>query len=250
MTQNIAQQQWFDSALGRYVLAQEQLMFDMAVNDVFGYHAVQLGLPQLNTLNNSRITHLIHANDIHGNLNCDSDFLPFAENTIDLVCLPHAIELSENPHQTLREAERVLVPEGHLMMTGFNPVSAWGLKHVTSQKKQFPWQGDFFSLIRIKDWLALLGLEFVSAKMVAYALPISDEKWLNRMQFMDKTGVKWWPMFGGVYFIVAKKRVANIALLKPNWKKNALKSGLIVNVPKNKPTQRKSTKQLKSPVAK
>lgn len=238
------QNNWLTTTLGQYLLSHEQAMYDKKVGDIFGFNAVQLGLPQMNTLENSRIPHLLHVGNSTGTVFCESDYLPFEESCIDLICLPHVLEFSENPHQTLREAERVLVPEGHLILTGFNPISAWGLKYLLSQENSYPWNGQFFTLSRIKDWLALLGLEFVSGEMHCYEPPINNQKWLGRFDFMDKLGDKWWPMMGGVYFIVAKKRVVNITLLKPNWKKNSLKSRLAVNhSQKTKPHQQQKHKK-------
>ncbi len=236
-----SQQDWLNTTLGQYLLAREQAMYDETVGDIFGFNALQLGLLPLDTLKNSRIPHLMRVGNRDGDANCESDYLPFAESCIDLVCLPHVLEFSRNPHQTLREAERVLVPEGHLIITGFNPISAWGVKQTLSKNTTYPWCGHFFTLSRIKDWLALLGLEFVSGQMDGYEPPINDEKWLKHFAFMDKTGNKWWPMMGGLYFIVAKKRVVNMTLLKPSWKQNSLKSRLVVSSnPKSKPTQRQN----------
>ncbi|WP_421019334.1 class I SAM-dependent methyltransferase, partial [Klebsiella pneumoniae] len=45
---------------------------------------------------------------------CDFDALPFPNHSMDLVVLPHALELAQDPHQTLREVERVLVPDGRV----------------------------------------------------------------------------------------------------------------------------------------
>jgi SAM-dependent methyltransferase len=234
------QHDWLNSMLGQYLLKREQAMFDATVANLFGFNALQLGLSQMDTLKLSRIPNIVHVGNREGDAHCESDYLPFAECCIDLVCLPHVLEFSRNPHQTLREAERVLVPEGHLIITGFNPISTWGLKSLLSKENAYPWHGHFFTLSRIKDWLALLGLEYVSGQMSAYELPINDEKWLGRFSFIDKMGSKWWPMMGGVYFIVAKKRVVNMTLLKPSWKKNSLKSRLVVSSnPKSKPTQQK-----------
>ncbi len=235
----MSQQEWLSSTLGQHFLALEQAMYDETVGDIFGFHALQLGLLPLDTLKNSRIPHLMRVGNRDGDANCESDYLPFAESCIDLLCLPHVLEFSSNPHQTLREVERVLVPEGHLIITGFNLISAWGVKQTLHKNDSYPWNGHFFTLSRIKDWLALLGLEFVDGQMNGYELPINDEKWLKRFAFMDKTGDKWWPMMGGFYFIVAKKRVVNMTLIKPNWKQNSLKSRLVVSTnPKSKPTQR------------
>ncbi|MBC7755202.1 MAG: methyltransferase domain-containing protein [Bdellovibrio sp.] len=241
-----SQRVWLESTLGRYVLAHEQAMFDAVVSDIFGFNALQLGLLHLNALKSSRIPNVMRVGNREGDALCESDYLPFAESCIDLICLPHVLEFSRNPHQTLREAERVLVPEGHLILTGFNPISAWGLKQTLfkesngSQGDNYPWQGHFFTLSRIRDWLALLGLEFVSGSMHAYEPPFNDEKWLKRFNCMDTMGEKWWPMLGGIYFIVAKKRVVNITLLKPNWKKRLLPQSLgVSSKPKSGPQQQK-----------
>jgi SAM-dependent methyltransferase len=242
-----SQHDWLSSTLGQYLLMREQAKYDAVVVDIFGFNALQLGMLQMDALKNSRIPYLLHVGNSEGDAYCESDYLPFAESCIDLECLPHVLEFSGNPHQTLRDAERILVPEGYLILTGFNPISAWGIKQLFTkdanfvQNENYPWHGHFFTLSRIKDWLALLGLEFVSGSMDCYEPPINDEKWLNRFAFMDKMGDKWWPMMGGLYFIVAKKRVVNMTLLKPNWKKSLIKSRLVVNGnPKSKPNQQKN----------
>jgi len=229
---------WLASTLGQHLLNREQAIYDIVVGDVFGFYAVQVGLPQLNCLKNSRIPNIVFAGNDTGHLLCESSYLPFAENSIDLLCLPHALGFSEDPHQTLREASRVLMPEGYLILTGFNPFSAWGIRRLFTKKSAYPWHGQFFSLSRIKDWLALLGLEFVEAQFFGYELPVNNEKWLKRFSFMGKMGARWWPMMGGQYIIVAKKRVVNITLLKPKWKRSLLRPGIVAGGHKKHETQK------------
>jgi SAM-dependent methyltransferase len=230
------QDKWFETTLGQYLLSNEQFIFDQAVSDVFGFYAVQVGLPHLNCLKNSRIPNLIYAGNNSGHLNCESAYLPFAENSIDLLCMPHTLGFSENPHQTLREASRVLVPEGYLIIAGFNPISAWGIRRLFSNKTRYPWSGKFFSLSRIKDWLTLLGLEIECIQFSGYEMPINHQKWLRRFSFMNRFGAKWWPMFGGQYIIIAKKRVVNLTLLKPQWKKSLLRPAVKVGGHKKQKT--------------
>ncbi len=236
--QTHTQETWLETILGKNLLRHEQSIYDIAVGDVFGFYAVQVGFPQLNCLKNSRIPNLISAGDTTGDLHCDSSYLPFAESSIDLLCLPHALGFSENPHQTLREAARVLMPEGYLILTGFNPISAWGIRQLFTKKQTYPWQGRFFSLSRIKDWLALLGLEFVEVQFFGYELPLNNGKWLNRFSFVGKIGARWWPMMGGQYIIVAKKRVVHITLLKPKWRRSLLRPGIIASGHKKHETQK------------
>ncbi len=235
---------WLTTCLGQYLQASEQQLFDEAVGDVFGFNAVQIGMLHMDLLRNSRIPRCIKADEASGDVHCDSMQLPFQANTIDLLLLPHGLDFSQNPQQTLREAERVLMPEGHIMLTGFNPFSAWGLKHTLRKQPpngggkddspdsrrlpgQFPWNSNFLSLLRIRDWLALLGFELVEGSMTCYTPPFSSYKSLQRFQWMDKAGARLWPMMGGVYFVVAKKKVVGMRLIRPNWNKAKFKPGLV-----------------------
>lgn len=235
------QQEWLATPLGTYLQVQEQALFDDAVSDIFGFNAVQVGMLQMDFLRNSRIPFSLKAGVSQGAVNCESHQLPFMTNSIDLLQLPHVLEFSQDPHQTLREAERVLVPEGHIMISGFNPISTWGLRRLAAKHDRYPWNGNFLSLLRIKDWLALLGFEMVAGRMACYAPPCSNPAWLSRFRCMDKAGDHRWPMMGGVYFIVAKKRVLGMRLIRPNWNKSQLKPGLVPapsqkNYGHNKPT--------------
>ena len=154
---------WFHTPPGQYALAWEQAQFDAALADVFGYHAVQLGMPALNALAANRMPHHWYADVGHGaasaqgapppadsqaaprtvssraapadgakpvawhpSLAIDGTALPFAEASVDLVALPHTLEFSADPHATLREVQRVLVHEGRVAISGLNPASLWG----------------------------------------------------------------------------------------------------------------------------
>ncbi|HEX5538531.1 MAG TPA: methyltransferase domain-containing protein [Methylophilaceae bacterium] len=221
------QQQWLQTALGNYLQAQEQALFDHAASDVFGFNAVQVGMLQMDFLRNSRMPFCVKTDTDGGAVHCDPSQLPFMTASIDLLQLPHVLEFSENPHQTLREAERVLVPEGHIMISGFNPISTWGLKRLAAGREGYPWDGNFLPLLRIKDWLALLGFELMATRMACYAPPCRNPAWLGRFRGLDKAGDRWWPMMGGIYFIVAKKRVLGMRLIRPNWQAAKLKPRLV-----------------------
>jgi hypothetical protein len=118
----------------------------------------------------------------------------------------------------LREAERVLMPEGHVVIVGFNPWSLWGLWRVLRHtEREAPWCGGFISLGRLKDWLALLGFEVAGGRLCCYVPPVNGKTWLQRFQFMEHAGDRWWAMAGGVYVVQAKKRVSGMRLLTPNW---------------------------------
>lgn len=254
------QQSWVRTSLGKYLLKKEQELYDQAVVDLFGFNALQMGFLQMDLLKNSRIPNRFKSSEfvkesIENHLRCSDDFLPFADMSLDLLVLPHRLEFSERPHQTLREAERVMMPEGHLLISGFNPFSSWGVKSSLNKKlsgrktfakkfpHSYPWCGEFISLVRMKDWLKLLGFEIVSVQMTCHAAPFERAARHKRLTWVSRLSERCCTMLGGVYFIVAKKRVVGMTPLKPNWKKSPLKSALVVKPTQSRPTQSESIKR-------
>lgn len=245
---------WLQTAPGQYLLGWEQTQFDLAVADLFGYNALQLGLSELDALRANRMPHRWLAlpeelallepllNSPAGGLApkspgrrvaliTDAAALPFPAASLDLVVLPHTLELSADPHQVLREVERVLVPEGRVVVSGFNPASLWGLRQgrgrlgerlglagADAARLYLPEAGDFIGPWRLRDWLQLLGFEVESDRYGCYRPAVKTEKWLQRTAWMDPAGARWWPIFGAVYFAVAVKRVRGVRLLGPAWK--------------------------------
>lgn len=130
--------------------------------------------------------------------------LPFPERSQSLVILPHTLDFSDTPHEVLRQVTQILEPEGCLVIIGFNQFSFYGGARLFS--KQQPWNGRFYRVGRVQDWLSLLGYDLVGAGMAAYRPPLQSAKWRNRLEFLEKAGDRWWPGLGGVYIIVGKKR--------------------------------------------
>jgi len=210
---------WLQTPQGRYVMAWEQAKVDALVADVFGYNALQLGLPEFDLLAHNRIPLQQTAGET-GKVDvlCDLRQLPFSASSIDLVVMPHILEFHRDPHQILREAERVLIPEGQLVIVGFNPLSLWGLRRrLPKCPGEFPWNGDYLSVLRLKDWLQLLGFEVDRGHFGCYAPPFGQERWLKRSRFMEAAGDRWWSFAGGVYVVRAVKRVHGMRLILPAW---------------------------------
>ena len=221
--------EWFTGPLGQYLVTRELAYFDQTVIDLFGFNALQAGLSHMDFLRNSRISHRFRVDNVAtGNVVAEATHLPFAAQSIDLLVLPHLLEFSPYPHQILREAERVLIAEGNLLISGFNPRSLWGLYSWYKQRSdQFPWQGSFVNFSRLKDWLSLLGCDIVGWRMCCYAPPFAHIPWVHRFEFMEAAGDRWWAMGGGVYFIHAVKRVHGMRLITPRWHgKNKLVNAL------------------------
>ncbi len=149
--------------------------------------------------------------------------LPIATQSMDLVLLPHVLEFAADPHQILREVDRVMMPEGRLIVIGFNPWSLWGLRQALGRRgEDHPWCGDFISMVRLKDWLALLGFDVSAGRLVCYVPPMANERWLKRFSFMEAAGDRWWGIAGGVYMMQAIKRVQGMRLITPRWKERRL----------------------------
>ena len=235
--QIIGFENWLESPPGRYLLAWEQRQLDGAVSDLFGYHALQLGLPQVDGLRANRMSHRWLATaEIPrpgATIRCsalvtDAAALPFPDNSLDLVLLPHTLDLSADPHAALREVERVLVPEGRVVICGLNPASLWGLRQRRARLYRrlgfgelfLPQAGEFISYWRIRDWLRLLGFEVETGQFGLYRPAVRSEAWVERLAWFDRAGARWWPILGAVYCVVAVKRVYGMTLLSREWKRS------------------------------
>src|SRR6266850_2867754 len=212
-------QDWLATPLGQYLLEKEQAYLDDVTPDIFGFHALQLGMSSVDLLRESRIAHRMRIADAGiPDLYAKCHELPLATQSIDLVVLPHVLEFAAKPHEILREVDRVMMPEGRLVILGFNPWSLWGLRSAVGfSRDAFPWNGRFVSLLRVKDWLALLGFDVSAGRLVAYAPPFESAKLRRRFGFMEPAGDRWWAVGGAVYLLQAIKRVHGMRLLTPAW---------------------------------
>jgi SAM-dependent methyltransferase len=228
---------------GSYIRAWEQSQFDLLTADIFGFHALQLGLPELPALTASRMPHrwqtasslpkekkittqqvvLVH----------DFAELPFDAQSIDLIVLPHVLEFAAEPHQILREVDRILIPEGRVIISGLNRTSLWGARQMLGRRTGnhfLPQEGEFISPNRLRDWLKLLSMEVSQTRFGCYALPVRNAQWLENSRLMESMGQRWWPYLGAVYMFEAVKRVRGMHLVGPAINKKTAKRGSAVPV--------------------
>ena len=276
-------QDWIQTDAGRYMLAWEQGQADALVADMFGFHALQLGMPHLRGLEQNRMPHRWLAvqeppedfsepalasspltskdTQIDGShkahqtptddansrpslagqsheantmpsvaLVTDFSALPFPAASLDLVLMPHSLELSMDAHATLREVERVLVPQGRVLICGFNPVGLWALRQARSRlwesltggrwpgRGYLPVAGEYIGYWRLRDWLRLLDFEVEVVRFGCYVPAVSSPSWLQRFAWMERLGPRWWPIFGSSYLVVGVKRVRGVRILGSVWK--------------------------------
>jgi SAM-dependent methyltransferase len=207
---------WYECENGRYLIAETRSALKEDLSMAFGYHIVQVGLTRTHTLYEPcRINHRVYASEKAGgevSLVCQGDELPFESDSIDVLIIHHALEFSPRPHQLLREAQRVLTPQGHLFVIGFNP---WSLQGIKSRLRGFSsgsfWRRQrFVSESRLSDWLHLLGCEVESSARLHH-LPLFGgarvRTWLARTnQWCDRRNLP----SGSVYLLHAIKQVSGI----------------------------------------
>lgn len=222
---------WYRTPLGESMLEAELAMLEQVLPNLFGYHLLQLGAPmETDLLAASRIPHRMvldeipplsrHGDDsVNGRFRGRGDQMPVASDSLDVLLLPHTLEFAEHPHETLREAERVLIAEGHVVILGFNPWSQFGLRRLfTGWRDDSPWDGHFYSAMRIRDWLALLGFDSVLLRSYFYRPPLQHRRTIAALERMERIGERLMPLLGGGYILVAKKRVTTLTPIKPRWR--------------------------------
>lgn len=151
--------------------------------------------------------------------------LPLDGKSVQVVLLPHTLDMSEDPHQLLREVHRVLAPEGYVVVVGFNPVSLWGLRRlVQNSRNRLPWCAHWIGLRRLKDWLALLDFELTHGSMLYYRPPLRRQRLMDRLFFLERMGDRWWPLAAAVYVVVAKKRTLGLTPIPPALRRSRVRA--------------------------
>ena len=139
--------------------------------------------------------------------------LPLIARTVDLVLLRHSLDFAVDPRHALREVVQIMAPEGLVVICGFNLLGLWGGAKMIRRTKQVPWNGRYLLLGRLHDWLSLLQLKVVGGRTCFYRPPLQSSRWLEGLGFMEAMGDRWWPLLGGAYVVVARKRSASARLV-------------------------------------
>lgn len=242
-------QDWNGTPLGRCLVKQESEQLEPMLRKVYGPVAVQYGaLDFSNYIQSSNAIRRFHSlgqspqqesKPLSSSLLYSlPESMPFGAKSVNMLILPHVLEFSADPHQVLRESARVLVPEGHLVLLCFNPISLWGIRKglgtLINKQPSAPWRGRFFRLARVKDWLSVLGFDVVQGSAVCFSPPFKSSTLREKFGFLDKAGARWWPMCAAVYILVVRKREIGLTPLTPRWKrKKGIAPGLAEPVTRN-----------------
>lgn len=208
---------WFESPLGAALLRAESDAATRLLERVFGFVAVSVGgwwpcAPFLDACAIRRRLRLQPGGDVVSPF----DNLALASDSVDAVLLPHTLEFVASPQRLLREVERVLVGEGHVLILGFNPWSAWSARRLL-RSRHFPESGRPLALRRLIDWLTLLGFEVRAAESLFRRPPLSHDPLLGRLEALERP--RWLPVPGSAYAILARKHVYSMTPVRPAWER-------------------------------
>ena len=198
---------WREMPRGEYYreALEEQLRPWLA--KLYGFHLLKIGnlSAEINT-ESCAISHQVNVS-LNGEpmqVRADPLHLPFAEKSVDACLLAHTLAWSEDPHRMLREADRVLIDDGWLIITGFNPLSLMGIrKLIPFVRKRVPYNSRMFSAGRQLDWLGLLNFEVLHLGRFQ-VLP-----WSRQGGTLLSTHL---PALGCLQIIVARKRTVPLTL--------------------------------------
>lgn len=225
---------WYSTGPGRAILAQEKALVDSAIQNLFGYFLVQLGVPSsANLIASSRIKYKLLIDpsleyestqalkDPHCHLiRADLDYLPIGKEKADVVLLPHTLEAAADPYYLLRQVDSMLVPEGHVVITGFNPYGCFIMRHRWFKRDRVFDQAKLETSQRIKEWLQVLGYDIQIQRyssVTCFVQRSSKGGTIRLVEWFERRLSGLGLQFGNAYCLVAKKRVDSPTLVGSKW---------------------------------
>ncbi|MFT6791377.1 MAG: SAM-dependent methyltransferase [Cellvibrionaceae bacterium] len=209
-------QQWFSSPLGQQVLTAEQQTLDRIMPEIYGYHLMQLSV--LNDVTLSSLSPVTH----HFSLGvteksgqpavAEFEQLPIEAESVDTVLLHHVLEYSTKPHQLLREAAYTIIPNGYLIIVGFNPISPLAVKKQWGRlfSPRAHWRYHGIGHGRLSDWLRVLNFEPVFLQFGFHGLPFAK----GHHKAIDSAIGRALPFSGVYYVIAARKSISPMKLIR------------------------------------
>lgn len=232
VTPAVALEEWLAGPFGRLLIEAERTQLAAALEDVFGAHCIQIGhwgppdafLPLARTPRRGLVAEPGAIGD------CVSHAASLAIQTlsVDAVLLPHTLEYEPEPHEVLREVERVLVGEGHVLILGFEPGGPWALRHYLTRQGFPPGLSRLLSRGRLRDWLRLLGFEVLEIRRFVHVLPVESLASGAVARGLERFGAHLDGRTGSVYLLKARKRVYSLTPIRPRRRSAPALVGAVV----------------------
>ncbi|ATG03876.1 methyltransferase type 11 [Lelliottia amnigena] len=202
-----APEHWAELPKGEYFRDALERQLKPWLAKMYGFHLLKIGnlSAEINT-ESCAISHQVNVSLAGQPIQVKADplHLPFAEKSVDACLLANTLPWCSDPHRLLREADRVLIDDGWLILSGFNPMSLMGLrKLVPVLRRKTPYNSRMFTFTRQLDWLSLLNFE---------VMHYSGFQVLPWTQQGGKMLTTHFPALGCMQLIVARKRTIPLTL--------------------------------------
>ncbi|MFZ9039805.1 MAG: class I SAM-dependent methyltransferase [Gammaproteobacteria bacterium] len=213
---------WYLGETGQFLFNELEERISPILSTTFGYYSLQIGCPQLagRLQQSCRVKHQFTLDEIESvaKVHANPSMLPIASDSVDLVILMHHLSNTAEPHAVLREAFRILIPEGKLIIIDFNPVSLWGLRHfLQSWLEQVPFTGHLYTARRIDDWMRLLGFDQDHFFRAGYLPPIQKPSVTRHLGWLEKGTRNWLPLLGSVNLLFYSKNISPLTPVRHRW---------------------------------
>ncbi|UOO83240.1 class I SAM-dependent methyltransferase [Uruburuella testudinis] len=215
---------WFaETEAGRYTAAREQQFFSKITQALYADVVVQTGMPDWPLWpSEQRIC-------VGLDVQMAADESAWAEQSLDLLLMPHGLECGGRPYLALAEAYRALKPEGRLVLTGFNPHSLWRFSR-RFDGSRLPEKKRCLPLPQLKRQAKSVGFAVEAGQFMVYVPAVNSRAALRRWRFMESAGDRWWPHAAAVYGLVLLKRRPGVHPL-PEFERQAEKeNGMVLGV--------------------
>ncbi|MFQ6006370.1 MAG: class I SAM-dependent methyltransferase [Woeseia sp.] len=222
-------ERWLETPLGAALMQQETLVIEEALDGIFGEQCLQLGqwgepnafLRFARTQQSACIadTGITATSEGAARPTAVGHLyrLPVASDSIDAVLLPHTLDYSDRPHAILREVQRVLRSDGHLVVLGFKPGGLWGLRRVIPGAALPPGVDHLVSDRQLSDWLQLLDFRIHGATRYFFRWPLPGVR-RSTSPIWERRGQRWWPELAACYMLTAQKRVYTLTTVRKPWR--------------------------------
>lgn len=223
---------WYRSETGQNLLCELGDRVSPILSTTFGYYSLQIGCTGLagQLQESCRVKHQFTLDDLgtDAEIRATPSMLPIATDSVDLVILMHHLSNTSEPHAMLREAFRILIPEGKLVIIDFNPVSLWGLRHFLQGWLEYvPFNGHFYTAKRVDDWMRLLGFDQLCHHRVGYLPPILKTSVTRHLSWLEKGTRKWLPILGALNLLVYSKSISPLTPVRQRWVTRKLLQGKV-----------------------